>query len=367
MAERWPTPLSDDELLSLADELRELGAIARARRSGDDVAKLRKLRRQSNAMLAVGVATLHRRTLGVGPVLLSLGRNTRWILMHHIGHGAYDAIDSAPPWAHRSAFARGRRRLWDWPDWMRAEPWIYEHNHLHHAHTGHDDDPDVLERNTEALASLPMPIRLAAVALLSTTWRIGYYPRATEAAWAERTQRPLRRRDRLRHLAPFGAATALTAFGLTRLLGRPGSTVRVLTNLMAAEALTNLHSFVVVSANHTGADLPRFDGPPRTGHDRLVRQIEGTANYTTPAAVRPQVAEVLDHLHLWLNFQIEHHLFPDLPPHRYREIQPEVKRLCAEYGVRYHESSVATRLLLTVRNVVGLDRMQRRPAGPAEA
>jgi len=36
-----------------------------------------------------------------------------------------------------------------------------------------------------------------------------------------------------------------------------------------------------------------------------------------------------------LSFQIEHHLFPDLPSNRYAEIATEVRALCAEYGLPY--------------------------------
>ena len=36
-----------------------------------------------------------------------------------------------------------------------------------------------------------------------------------------------------------------------------------------------------------------------------------------------------------LDRQIEHHLFPRLPPQRLREIAPEVKAICTKYGVDY--------------------------------
>ncbi|MGZ6827856.1 MAG: fatty acid desaturase family protein, partial [Mycobacteriales bacterium] len=36
-----------------------------------------------------------------------------------------------------------------------------------------------------------------------------------------------------------------------------------------------------------------------------------------------------------LSFQVEHHLFPDLPSNRYVEIAPRVQELCARYGLPY--------------------------------
>jgi linoleoyl-CoA desaturase len=36
-----------------------------------------------------------------------------------------------------------------------------------------------------------------------------------------------------------------------------------------------------------------------------------------------------------LGFQIEHHLFPDLPSNRYAEISEKVQQLCAKYDIPY--------------------------------
>jgi linoleoyl-CoA desaturase len=40
-----------------------------------------------------------------------------------------------------------------------------------------------------------------------------------------------------------------------------------------------------------------------------------------------------------LDRQIEHHLFPTLPPPRLREIAPEVRAICEKYGVPYKTAS----------------------------
>ncbi|MEP7090475.1 MAG: fatty acid desaturase, partial [Nocardioidaceae bacterium] len=37
-----------------------------------------------------------------------------------------------------------------------------------------------------------------------------------------------------------------------------------------------------------------------------------------------------------LSHQIEHHLFPDLPSNRYREISVQVRSLFERYGLTYH-------------------------------
>jgi NADPH-dependent stearoyl-CoA 9-desaturase len=40
-----------------------------------------------------------------------------------------------------------------------------------------------------------------------------------------------------------------------------------------------------------------------------------------------------------LDRQIEHHLFPRMPPNRLREIAPRVKAICEEHGVHYRTDS----------------------------
>ena len=42
-----------------------------------------------------------------------------------------------------------------------------------------------------------------------------------------------------------------------------------------------------------------------------------------------------------LSYQIEHHLFPDIPAHRYAEMSPKVKAVCEKYGLNYNTGSFA--------------------------
>jgi NADPH-dependent stearoyl-CoA 9-desaturase len=36
-----------------------------------------------------------------------------------------------------------------------------------------------------------------------------------------------------------------------------------------------------------------------------------------------------------LSHQIEHHIFPDIPSNRYKEIAPRVREICERYGLTY--------------------------------
>jgi hypothetical protein len=61
------------------------------------------------------------------------------------------------------------------------------------------------------------------------------------------------------------------------------------------------------------------------------------------------------------NYQIEHHLFPDIPLRQYQLIQPEIKALCSKYGVPYVQESVFKRTWMLVQICVGTASMKRLP------
>jgi linoleoyl-CoA desaturase len=41
-----------------------------------------------------------------------------------------------------------------------------------------------------------------------------------------------------------------------------------------------------------------------------------------------------------LSHQIEHHLFPDMPAHRYPEVALQIQALCRKYGLFYNMGSL---------------------------
>ena len=106
-----------------------------------------------------------------------MGLFTRWLLAHHITHRGYDKIPNVPKKYHSKHFARGWRRYIDWFDWILPEAWDYEHNVLHHYHTGEDEDPDLVERHLEFFRKLkiPRPIKYFLVVLTGCTWKFTYY------------------------------------------------------------------------------------------------------------------------------------------------------------------------------------------------
>ena len=52
-----------------------------------------------------------------------------------------------------------------------------------------------------------------------------------------------------------------------------------------------------------------------------------------------------------LCYQIEHHLFPDLPSNRYGQIAVRVRALCNKYDLPYTRGSLVHQYLLTLRTI----------------
>ncbi len=55
-----------------------------------------------------------------------------------------------------------------------------------------------------------------------------------------------------------------------------------------------------------------------------------------------------------LSHQIEHHLFPDLPAHRYGELSIEVREICDRYGIPYNSGPLRKQFGSVVRKICRL-------------
>lgn len=345
--------------IDLEGFLREIRALRREIREDlgpEDLAHLEKMERWGRTATALGLATAWMGPNPVSAVGLSLGRSVRWMLMHHIGHRGYDRVPGVLPRHTSRVFARGWRRWMDWPDWMHPAAWCHEHNVLHHSFTGEEGDPDLLERNTEWIRTLPKPVRWAVLLGLTATWRQSYYAENTMEEWMARGgRRPskaeVRRAVLLKCWLPYAAYHLAALPALYAPLG-PLAVGSAALNSLIADVLTNVHTFLVVGPNHSGEDLMRFDSRPANKAEYYARQVWGSTNYHTGT-------ELLDFLQLFLNYQIEHHLFPDVPMLQYRKVQPTVKAICERYGLPYVQESVFTRFRKMADIFVGNAAMQR--------
>lgn len=376
-----PTTLAHIDYQAFAAELDQLVAKARQQMGEADLHHLRKIERWGRLSSLLGYLTAWMCPNPVSAWLISQGSMARWAMVtHHVSHRGYDRIPGVPKRYHSKYFAQGWRRFLDWPEWMVPDAWNFEHNTLHHYHTGESMDPDVLEHNVRLMREINAPVWLkyAVSFFFMSTWKLTYY--APNTLWCLQQVRKRQHQGKasgvdLAHLMtqekvatyhgaklwnPFYAGSGefwrrcvlpygTLRFGLLPLLFFPlggWAWANVLINSLLAEWFTNLHSFAIIVPNHAGDDVYRFETPISDKAEFYVRQVVGSVNY-------PGGTNVKDFLQGWLNYQIEHHLWPDLSMLQYQRLQPQVQALCEQYGVPYVQENVFKRLGRTLRIMVG--------------
>jgi linoleoyl-CoA desaturase len=55
-----------------------------------------------------------------------------------------------------------------------------------------------------------------------------------------------------------------------------------------------------------------------------------------------------------LGYQVEHHLYPDMPSSRYGEIAPQVRQICKKYGLPYNTGPFSKQLGSVHRTIIRL-------------
>lgn len=364
--------LSQIDIHGFCKEVEELKRKTYQRISTDDFRHLKKIERYGRLSALLGYSTAWIIPNPITAFLLSLAQFTRWLLAHHITHRGYDRVPGIPERYTSRGFARGWRRFIDWFDWLHPEAWDYEHNILHHYHTGEAADPDLAERHLDFIRKLKAPlfVKYLMIAVAACTWKFIYYAPNTLSVLDPETNKRLRHEHivylTFRNIFDFRSAQVRRLwsscylpyagwnFVAIPLLFLPlGSTaaIYVLINKLIAEAMTNVHAFLVIGPNHTADDLYRYSFHYQKKEEFYVTQVLGSANYRCGT-------EFVDYMSIWLNYQIEHHIFPDLPMLKYREVQPEVKALCERYGVTYRQASIFKRFGKTLDICVGKTSMR---------
>jgi len=125
--------------------------------------------------------------------------------------------------------------------------------------------------------------------------------------------------------------------------------------LFLAEVLTNIHSFIAIVTNHAGDDMYRFrHGCKPYSGSFFLRQVISSVDFQTGN-------NPCDFMHGFLNYQIEHHLWPNLSMRSYQKAQPLVRLLCQKHGVPYIQQNVWARVKKTVDIMVGNTSMREFP------
>ncbi|PRC42782.1 acyl-CoA desaturase, partial [Mycobacterium sp. ITM-2017-0098] len=121
---------------------------------------------------------------------------------------------------------------------------------------------------------------------------------------------------------------------------------RTLLANLTANLLRNLWAYVVIFCGHFPDGAEKFTAGvlnEETRGEWYLRQILGAANF--------KAGPVLAFASGNLCYQIEHHLFPELPSNRYAQIAVRVRDICDKYDLPYTTGSIVRQYLLTLRTI----------------
>ena len=263
-------------------------------------------------------------------------------LGHNITHGQWDWMND--PEIHSNT--------WEWDMVSPSSQWKYSHNYVHHVFTnviGMDDDLGYgvlrVSRDQEWKPSyLLAPLRAV---LLSAVfeWAIALHDLFSEQAHQETEEAKAElKRAMIRKMIRQAGKDYLFFPALS---GRRFLRT-FLANLFAA-GFRSGWAYIVIVCGHFVDGAEKFTPAVvenETKPEWYLRQMLGTANFNAGPVMRMMSGN--------LCYQIEHHLFPDLPSNRYPEIAVRVQAILAEYDLPYTTGPLIRQFWHTVRTICKL-------------
>ena len=281
----------------------------------------------------------------VGTTLLSLSKIIENMeLGHNVMHGQWDWMND--PEIHSVS--------WEWDQTGPSEHWKRAHNYQHHTYTnvvGMDEDLGFgILRMTRDEPWKPINLfqPIANVILAATfEWGIALHDltAAAELEGAEKGQlNSQANKDFARKIFRQVGKDFILFPALTGPAWKSTMSANATANLVR-----NLWAYVVIFCGHFPDGAEKFtkeDIDKETQAQWYLRQMLGSANIEGSA--------LMDFMTGNLSYQIEHHLFPDLPSNRYKDIAVTVRQLADKYDLPYTTGPLAVQYAKSWRTIAKL-------------
>jgi len=348
------THLTPEEVEQIGRELDQIRADIEESRGAADAAYINRLIMVQRGLAAAGRVTIgygswSRRgrvpALVAGSAMLGLAKILENMeIGHNVMHGQWDWMND--PEIHSSN--------WEWDTAQPAEQWKHSHNYVHHQFTnvlGYDNDIGygILRMAREqkwSPANLGQPVYNALLATLFQ-WGVALHDLDIERI-RRREKDPKELKRQLRQLWRKVRRQAAKDYLIYPALGGQGWRHTIAANA-AANLTRNLWSYVIIFCGHFPDGAVHFteeEIQDETREEWYLRQILGAANF--------QGGPLLHILSGNLGFQIEHHLYPDLPSNRYAEISGRVRALCDKYDIPYTTGPLHRQYGQALRTIIKL-------------
>jgi len=387
--------LSEQQLEELAREFDEIRDRVLAELGDRDRRYIESMIEMQRRLAVLGRAVLlaSRNRAGwlAGTVALSAAKILENLeIGHNVLHGQWDWMND--PRIHSST--------WDWDTASTAEAWKHSHNYVHHTFTNirgkdkdlgyeimridpnqrwhpvyllqplynlilmalfewgvavHDLDFEAIRTGRKPKSQLKRELKgMAAKARSQVVKDYIAWPLVSAAAAAavdgalearrgaagpQGVRGRLRRRRRAR-LAPVVEAALECGSRTFRATAKANATANLVRNAWA---------YAIIFCGHFPDQTYTFSAREVENETRggwYVRQLVGAANIEGSALFHVASGN--------LGYQVEHHLFPDMPSTRYAEIAPQVKDVCERYGLPYNSGRLGRQLGMVQRTILRL-------------
>jgi len=324
--------LSAEDIEEIGLRLDAIRAEVIAARGASDAAYIRKVisvqRKLELSSRAVLLLSLFPPAWLVGTAGLSVAKILENMeIGHNVMHGQWDWMRD--PKIHSTK--------WEWDHASPSEQWKHSHNELHHTYTnvvGKDNDLGygimrVDEDQKWYPAYLAQPLWNFINAMFFEYGIAAYDLELGKNLASEKRRKDPEFKARAKQVFKKIRGQMTKDYVVHPLLSGP-SAVHTLAANFTANIVRNVWAHSVIMCGHFPEGVQTFEKKSIEGETRgewYLRQMLGSANISGGRAMHIMTGN--------LSYQIEHHLFPDLPSNRYQEIAPKVQALFDEFGLQY--------------------------------
>ena len=264
---------------------------------------------------------------------------------HNILHGQWDWMND--PNIHSST--------WDWDTAGTSASWKHSHNYLHHTYTnvvGKDKDVGYEIMRVDPKQEweprfLAQPV-INILLMLAFEWGVALHDMDLEAI-RKGDKKISELKQPVKEMVQKGGRQILKDYvAFPALSGRKGFK-RTLQANFTANIVRNVWSNAIIFCGHFPDQAYTFTEEEADDESRgawFVRQLLGAVNIEGSSTFHLMSGN--------LSYQVEHHLYPDMPSSRYGEIAPRVKAVCEEYGLPYNTGPFGKQWLMVQRTILRL-------------
>lgn len=268
---------------------------------------------------------------------------------HNTMHGQWDWMND--PEIHSAT--------WEWDNTCPSSGWKHSHNFVHHKYTnvlGMDNDVGygilrVTRERTWTPQHLLQPVTNVVLASLFQ-WAVAFYDIEFGRIFAGKKSWEEARPQLIETLEKCGSQM-LKDYGLFPLLAGPRYGEVAKANALA-NYIRSVWAYAVIFCGHFPDEAETFTKEQYRTEDHnewYLRQMLGSANF--------RGGFLLSVLSGNLNYQIEHHLYPDMPSNRLAEVAKKVQALAEEYDLPYNTGSFPKQFLQVQRTLLKLSLPNR--------